>query len=86
MAEIKLRASYFRNNFNLRGCDGVAATGGTKRAHHHFTNVKEMLLLPDSNYTTWAPSIPCCLLSRPPVFCVRKPKNHVIFPRRVLFR
>ena len=34
---------------------------------NHFTHLKEMLLLPDSNYITWAPSIPCCLLSRPPV-------------------
>ena len=30
MAEIKLR----RNNFTLRGCAGVAATGGTTRAHN----------------------------------------------------
>ena len=34
---------------------------------HHFTHEKEMLLLPDSNYITWAPSIPGCLLSRRPV-------------------
>ena len=26
-----------------------------------------MLLLPDSNYITWVPSIPCCLLPSPPV-------------------
>ena len=46
----------------MRGCAEVAATGGARRAHH-FTHVKEMVLLPDSNYITWAPSIPCCLLS-----------------------
>ena len=57
MAEIKLLAFFF-NIFNLRGCASVAATCGTRRAHH-FTHVKEMLLLPDKNYITWASSIPC---------------------------
>ena len=33
---------------------------------HHFTHVKEMLLLPDSNYIMWASSVPCCFSSRPP--------------------
>ena len=42
-----------RNNFNLRGCAGVAATGGTRLAHH-LVHVKEMLLLADSSYTTRA--------------------------------
>ena len=31
---------FFRNNFNLRGCAGVSATGGTRRAHH-FTRVRD---------------------------------------------
>ena len=51
----------------------------------------EMLLLPDYNYITWAPSIPCCLLSRPPLSRLgnlhthfrQKPKNFRIFLRRV---
>ena len=55
--------SFSRNNFNLRGCAEVAATGGTKRAHH-FTHVEGMLLLPDSTYITWAPRIPRCLPSQ----------------------
>ena len=45
---------FFRNKF-----------GGTRNANH-FTHVKVMLLLPDSNHITWASSVPCCLLSRPP--------------------
>ena len=53
---------FFSNNFNLRGCAGVAATGGTRRAHN-FIPVKDILLLADSNYITWAPSIPCCLFA-----------------------
>ena len=57
---------FFSNNFNWCGCAGVAATGGTRRAHN-CTPVKDILLLADSNYITWAPSIPCCLLLRPPV-------------------
>ena len=52
--------------FNLRGCAGVAATDGTRRAHNCIP-VQDILLLADSNYITWAPSIPCCLLLRPPV-------------------
>ena len=32
----------------MRGCAELAATGGTRRAHH-FINVKEILLVPDSN-------------------------------------
>ena len=52
MAEIK-----------LRGCAGVAATGGTRRAHH-FIHVEHVT---DSKNITWAPSIPCGLLSRPHV-------------------
>ena len=43
-------------------CAGVAATGGTRPAHH-FRHVKETLLLPDSG----RPVFPCCLLSQPPV-------------------
>ena len=66
MAEIKLRVFFFSDNFNLRGCAEVAATGGTRRVHH-FTHVKMILRLADSNYITWAPSISCCLLLRPPV-------------------
>ena len=66
IAEMKLRAFFLSNNFNWRGCAGVAATGGTRRAHN-CTPVKDILLLADSNYITWAPSIPCCLLLRPPV-------------------
>ena len=31
------------------------------------TRQREILLLADSNHITWAPSIPRCLLSRPPV-------------------
>ena len=65
MAENKLRL-FSRNNFNLRGCSGVAATGGTRRAHNCIP-VRDILLLADSNYITWAPSVPCCLLLRPPV-------------------
>ena len=65
-AEIKLRFFFFRNNFNFRGCAGVAATGGNRRAHH-FTHLKDMLMLPDSNCITSAPNTPCCLQSRPPV-------------------
>ena len=57
---------FCRNNFNLRGCAGVAAIGGTRRAHNCIP-VKSNLLLADSNYITWAPSVPCCLLLRPPV-------------------
>ena len=37
------------------------------RCAHHFIHVKEIVLLADSNCITWAPSFPCCLLSRPPV-------------------
>ena len=54
------------NNFILRGCAGVAATGGARRAHYCMP-VKDILLLADSNYITWEPSIPCCLLLRLPV-------------------
>ena len=57
---------FFRNNFSLRGCAGAATTGGSRRAHH-LIHVNEMLLLAGSNYITWAPSVPCCLLPRPPV-------------------
>ena len=64
MAEIKLR-HFSNNNFKMRACARVAATGGTRRAHH-FIHVKGILLLADSNHIAWAPSIPCCLLSRPP--------------------
>ena len=52
-ARSELRA-FFRKNFILRGCAGVAATGGTRRAHHP-THVKEILLLPDSNNVTQTP-------------------------------
>ena len=40
-----------RNNSNMRDCAGVAATGGTRRAHH-FKYGKDLLLLADSNYIT----------------------------------
>ena len=66
MAEIKLSLFVYGNNFDLCGCAGGAATGGNRRSHH-FKHVKEILLLADSNYITWAPSISCCLLSRLPV-------------------
>ena len=66
MAEIRLRVFFSSNNFNWRGCAGVAATSGSRRAHR-FTHVKMSSLIADSNYITWAPSIPCCLLLRPPV-------------------
>ena len=63
---------FFGNNFNLRGCAGVVATGGTRRSHNCI-HVKSILLLADSNYITWAPSIPfvSCndLLCRDWVFC-----------------
>ena len=41
------------NNSNLRGCAGVAATGGTRRAHNCIP-VKDIVLLADSNYITGA--------------------------------
>ena len=66
LAEMKLRAFFFSNNFNLRSCAGVTATSGTRRAHN-CKPMKDILLLADSNFFTWAPSIPCCLLLRPPV-------------------
>ena len=53
-------------SFNLCGCDGVAATGGTRRAHN-CVPVEDILVLADPNHITWAPSVPCCLLLRPPV-------------------
>ena len=64
MVEIKLRF-FYRKNFNLRGCAGVAATGGTRRAHH-FMHVKSCycLVIP---ITSRGRPVLCCLLSRPPV-------------------
>ena len=57
MAKIKLRA-FLPQQHKFAWLPGVAATGGTRRAHH-FMHIKEMLLLADSNYITWARSIPC---------------------------
>ena len=92
MAKNKL-GLFCRNNINLRGCPRVAATGGTRRAHNCI-HVKDILLLADSNYITWAPSIPCCLLLRPPVsrfgilqkLLTKTQKNFRIIIRRVQVR
>ena len=52
MAEIELRALFSPQQLQFEWLRwSCRATGGTKRAHH-FAHVKEMLLLPDSNYIT----------------------------------
>ena len=51
----------------MRGCAGVAATGGTRRAHNCIP-VKDILMLVDSNYITLAQD---SVLSFVTTYCVK---------------
>ena len=87
MAEIKLRAFFYRNNFNLRGCAGVATTGGTRNAHH-FIHGKRVycLLLPLASRGRPMFHVVSChdLLCQDWVICtpfLQKPNTIRIIPR-----
>ena len=66
MAEIKLRA-FFPQQIQIARLRWRFRDRWHQTCPPLHTRKREVLRLADSNCITWAPSIPCCLLSRPHV-------------------